>query len=526
MNNTMRYIFSILITCNILSGCATVKFTLDQEPESLRTEILVLQEIRRQVHALGIIEQLEPDRFRQADIHYRKAILKARNGDFLAARKRADRALKLYREATLLALEKGAITKTQGELERGAGTALPDRLKTRAQQHIDKARSALTQVRGKPFQIVAVSDAVLSELYFVGEILETRDIVVGPHCPEPVQPEIFDFEISPPPPGNLLAHPPIYYITGDAVDVSLLIPNCTSVSNVSLVLFQGPGGTIELGTDPLHFDPIEGTSNDPYYYTVELDVPQPNDRHRMTIRLHFPDFDDGRSIGVRITAESAVSAPGFSQVLAFTAALVKEVNGKPRFGLSENDLRNSFIVGIYNEFGDDGRSDALYDPAYDGLVLEIEEDGVHYEWQVKTEIDFFCDPTVKISGIFNLVPDGNQIQVVWVDDGPDIELDYGFRIDCDIADDAIFPIMLAKVFALASARQSVRQSIQEEIDPLLVFLDPQVGAFIETIETRRDEIQVVFQSPTTINVPGFSLEDVTLELPYGRLRLDEPMDLA
>jgi hypothetical protein len=199
----------------------------------------------------------------------------------------------------------------------------------------------------------------------------------------------------------------------------------------------------------------------------------------------------------------------------FTLVMVKDVNNATAtFTISETEIRNNFIVSIYEQFGDDGSYDpesgfTLYNPSYENLDLRIENDGVHFGWQVKAAIEDWCNPTITASGRFHLEQDGTGIRVIW-DEGPDADID--FALYCDAPASLLGPTY-ALVMALYqdSVEDKVRSRIQERIDILQAAFGVDV-MFINTIETRTDELQVV------LNLP---LPSVTIEVPYGTNRLNE-----
>ena len=149
-------------------------------------------------------------------------------------------------------------------------------------------------------------------------------------------------------------------------------------------------------------------------------------------------------------------------------------------------------------------------------MVRIEEDGVHFKWRVKADIPNFCDPTIKIDGRFNIVMEAGMPAVQWIDDGPEVDMD--FALICDVAEPFLgIPFQLAKAFARGIARQDVRGRIATQVGALVATLDPNAANFIESIDMTPGELQVVFALP---------LDHVTINVPYGQLRLQEPANFG
>jgi hypothetical protein len=107
--------------------------TLNQAIEIAKGSKVVLAEASDTRNKANQLEykNIAPKEFAKAERDYREAILKAEAADMRAARERAERAMQGYREATLLALERGPI--------RDAEVRLKQSQKTLTRENYDKA---------------------------------------------------------------------------------------------------------------------------------------------------------------------------------------------------------------------------------------------------------------------------------------------------------------------------------------------------------------------------------------------------
>ena len=446
-------------------------------------------ETRKQASQFEFIRKVAPKKFAQAERDYREAIRKAEKGDMRRARSISKRALKNYREATIQAFEKGPFKEIQTKLERIKKELPRNRYMDNAQR-LAYFRRSMSKSKNQLFNIPAWVRKNLVDIMGIGNSL----------CTKSVQPQILDHSISVPAPGSLLSHPPIYYVAGNYLDVTLTIPNCTMISNVKK-------GGIELSSE---YDPIEQRNAD---WEIRNYVSEPNNQQRITIRINIPNLGNGFSEPVDITVKSVIG--NLTTHYEFTVAYVKEVKPVAAISISENELRNKFITNIYNRYGDDGSytdsttSQELYNPSYEGLDLRIEDDGIHFKWKVKANIPNFCDPTIKMDGRFHLEQDGGYIDVIW-DEGPDVDID--IPLYCDIpASILTVPYILAKAFAASDAESNIRDDIQIQVDNLTNDIPPETRPFIN-FETHTDELVVKIHyvgDAVAIKVPYYAGLDVS-----------------
>jgi hypothetical protein len=200
---------------------------------------------------------------------------------------------------------------------------------------------------------------------------------------------------------------------------------------------------------------------------------------------------------------------------------VWDVGGARTLSISEHQMRNELVAGQYADFGDDGRQKAdvadLIQPSYAALTADIAPDGVHFRSKVKGDLPV-CDVTISARGRFHLLNNGPQVLVEW-DEGPNVGIT--MPILCEIAGVVLEPLRIAaRIAAESFVAGKVAGEVQEEVDHLIAQLSgggPNPALFIQRFEAREDELLVV------LNIPG---EHVAIEVPYGRLRLDEAASLG
>lgn len=242
-------------------------------------------------------------------------------------------------------------------------------------------------------------------------------LVVRNLCSSSVVPTADNPTVAAPAPGNVLARPPVYYIAGGQIDVSFTTPTCTGVAQVTY------GGRV-LSTQA---DPIEGG---PFYRVISSTV-QADGRVRITVRLYVAALGQGGSQGVQILVRNTLrladaAAPTAS--FAFTRTDVRTAAPATMpVSYSEAELRDAFILGIWNRFGDagefthvadNGDRTTLYDPNYD-LDLTVTPEGVEFGWGFKIRKNNWFDPSASVHGVFRLSQaayiGGGSSYIEWVE---------------------------------------------------------------------------------------------------------------
>ncbi len=376
------------------------------------------------------------------------------------------------------------------------------------------------------------------------------------HGPEQIQgtiincltpPQISYPSVTAPAPGSLLArstslnsfvsNSDIYYVAGKMLDIALTIPTCTFVSAVKV-----SGNNVPQAEQ---VDQIEGGST---YYRILSDQSLPNGWHRVTLRLHFRNLGQGVSLPVQILVRNPnlrVAAAEFN----FTMVQVKEVGGNVAISLSEAELRNDVILGFLDLVT---RNDRLYNFNFDGLVFEINSNGIYIDFESKFVLDpsgtIPCDPTIGARALFTLRLDPNQglLVVDWKPfyrgglwhKSPDPKVDA--PLGCDLASAGL--TILAGEILESVARDRLAKQIQNQVTTAVTGYFPEgipnPVSLISSIETHPDELRmnldmgevdrIVELGQGSHRLPGRGgLHGwVTIEVPYRALDPDTPANFG
>lgn len=219
-----------------------------------------------------------------------------------------------------------------------------------------------------------------------------------------------------------LARGDIHYVAGNQVDVEVTIPACTSVSRVQGVTLYGGSDGIDTVSAPVSWAFLpSGPST-----TVNG---QPAIRQR--VRIQFINLGDGATGSMPIEVRGG---GGLTTTRSFTLAGVEAVNAAMRTTVAETAIRNSFVTGIYEKFGDYEQfyNDKGELAAYDVDWSELSSTGSNLgpiRWRgtdlrVRTDKLVFaagfkgagkgCDPNVYVNGEFRLVPSGDGLDLEWL----------------------------------------------------------------------------------------------------------------
>lgn len=332
-------------------------------------------------------------------------------------------------------------------------------------------------------------------------------------------------------PDQMIIRGELRYIADHAVDVRARIPHCIRFAGGEAYrhpmvseIKNGPIDSSSIGD-------VDGIVENPYYYTIEELVQEAADTDRILIRLHFPDFDDGRPIRFVLHFESVV--PGIAGPLKgdfpFSVIPVAEVNSLAKVGFSESELRNGFITGLYEAFGDDGRklikeidiegqsicAFFLKNPDYENAVFDIQEDGIFFRIKATVETNCYCDLPLAINGKFQIERSGEQLRVKWVQ-GPTAGLDFSFW--------CFFSDLLSALLSIRSKienvmAESMASQLQEIVDTLVVQNGFPVGLFNSAVFSEHG-MTLAFAAS------GGAIENIVVKVPYSRAWFDFPKEMG
>ena len=322
-------------------------------------------------------------------------------------------------------------------------------------------------------------------------------------------PLISDVSTSAPAPSEVLSRGEVHYLEGDKLDISFTVSSCSYVTGVKYA-----GRTLD--TRPhLDCDDVNGYDCERNYYTIEGDVLNADNTRRLTLRLHLYTVSSlvgrGTSSLLEITATSALG----EATETMRVSRVADVNPEhTEISYSENELKNRFVGGFYEEFGDFNQFDAngwrIYGHDYSKLKVDIDSSGVRVRTEFKVEVPGWCDPTAKIDGRFRIVKDNLTLVPDWVH-GPDVDLDQAWY--CDLTIVGAIGLWVAEFFVDDIVAKIVDDQFRSQIDEMLEDCGALCVGLISDVITVTDEMRVLAE-------PRFPT--VAIDVPYDAERLESP----
>jgi hypothetical protein len=285
-----------------------------------------------------------------------------------------------------------------------------------------------------------------------------------------------------PSPGAHLQRGAIVYVKGNTLDVSLVIPSCASVSDVT--------------AEGLPRDDVAGSGEGSVPWSLISDTPSGTDQHVVTVRLTMVNVGNGRSHRVMVN----VGGLRTRVTHTFTWVGVLDVAIPSReYSVSENEIFNHFIANAYASSSGD------VETKYGKFRVDVQPDGIHFRAEYTKPIQNYCDMNISVTGVLRLLPSPSGADVAWVS-GPDADLD--MPLWCELPARLNLAYWIVKAIATTDAEESVRESIETGVNGLF----PGCGEIpcnliIETIETRNDDVVIRFR-------PELFPTGVTVEVPY------------
>lgn len=298
----------------------------------------------------------------------------------------------------------------------------------------------------------------------------------------------------------------IHYVSSNGLRFELVTDGCTFIKEVRV------GSRI-----------VTSTYTDGFWFSAQASTNPPKDPARKGYNLwvFFPKQPDGSTDTVTITV-GRVWGKG-TATYSFPMVRVESVeasNVRAPIGISRAELTNMFGKSLYAMFNGatnsavitsaNGSKRRIY--GYDPKTLSVSVDaatGVSFSFKFKTDINNWCDPTVRAHGNFNLKADNNGVAIDWIN-AAQASLDW----PTGCAAVQVIPILgmipyLVYELIEDQAGNSVRASIESAIGSAL----PDVGAanlFLDGSSTRKNELLVYLKLP----VPS-----VGLRVPYDAFDL-------
>lgn len=127
-----------------------------------RVELAELIAVRKQTTKREIID-LAPKEFAKAENYYKSAILKAESGDLRGARKKADQAMRGYREMFIIALLKGPIKDAEAQLKQAKAT-LSHKGYAKAKRNLEDLKKSVRNAKKQKFDIAKYAIEIGAEI--------------------------------------------------------------------------------------------------------------------------------------------------------------------------------------------------------------------------------------------------------------------------------------------------------------------------------------------------------------------------
>ncbi|WP_426730604.1 hypothetical protein [Myxococcus faecalis] len=291
----------------------------------------------------------------------------------------------------------------------------------------------------------------------------------------------------------------IEYVSANGLRFELITDRCTYIKEV------------KVGTRVVTPDYTDG-----YWYSATDASYQPADpsRYGYNLWIFFPYQGDGSTNQVTITVGrtfgSGVATYSFPMVQVDT---VEASYASAPMGFSRTELWNMFGKALYEKFNretnstvitsTDGSMRRIYDYDPSSLQLSVTSNGVGFSFKFKTDINNWCDPTIRAYGTFKLKADFTGISVDWVT-APQASLDWPFLCNAvqvvpilGLIPNLIYDIVESE--AAGSMSSTIENSIIESL--------PETGSvrlFLAGSTTRTNELLVNLRLPAPsikINVP-------------------------
>jgi hypothetical protein len=164
-----------------------------------------------------------------------------------------------------------------------------------------------------------------------------------------------------------------------------------------------------------------------YWYAVLSSTPPPADPTQIgwDVTVFFPAQSDGATETLTI----AVGRQGSTLVTETRLILVRvkaveAADATAPLGFSRTEIFNMFGKALADKFGAanstwitsaaDGSRRRIYNYDPNSLVVSVNSTGVMFQFKFKTDIPYWCDPTVRAFGTFKLNADVSGVSVDWV----------------------------------------------------------------------------------------------------------------
>lgn len=291
----------------------------------------------------------------------------------------------------------------------------------------------------------------------------------------------------------------IEYVSANGLRFELVTDKCTFIKEVKV------GSRV-----------VTPTNTDGYGYSAQDSSSPLKDpsRYGYNLWIFFPYLGDGSTNQVTITVGRILGSGTATYSFPMVQVDSVEASYVPApIGISRAELWNMFAKSLYTKFNGETNSTLLtstdgstrriygYDP--NSLQLSVTSNGVAFSFKFKTDINNWCDPTIRAYGTFKLNANFSGITVQWVN-APQASLDWPFLCEA-VQLVPILGLVPALIYDIveSEAANSLTSTIEGSIiDSLPETTDVQL--FLNGSTTRNNELLVNLMLPAPsikLNVP-------------------------
>ncbi|NOJ80425.1 hypothetical protein [Myxococcus xanthus] len=291
----------------------------------------------------------------------------------------------------------------------------------------------------------------------------------------------------------------IEYVSANGLRFELVTDKCTYIKEVKV------GSRV-----------VTPTYTDGYWYSAQDSSYPPADpsRYGYNLWIFFPYLGDGSTNQVTITV-GRTSGSG-TATYSFPMVQVDSVEASyvpAPIGFSRAELWNMFGKALYTKFNgatnstvltsSDGSTRRIYGYDPNSLQISVTSNGVGFSFKFKTDINNWCDPTIRAYGTFKLNANFSGISVHWVN-APQASLDWPLLCQAVqvVPILGLIPTLIYDIIE-SEAANSITSTIESSIiDSLPETTDVQL--FLDGSTTRNNELLVNLKLPAPsikINVP-------------------------
>ena len=296
----------------------------------------------------------------------------------------------------------------------------------------------------------------------------------------------------------------IAYTAANFLHVHFEIPKCAALK------------TVRLGTKVL-----TTTSQGGFWYFLGPSAVQPTETNRAgwELSVFFPNQHDGETLPLTMEVAQGGSAISSKTFNIASVAKVGFATDIIPMTISDKEIKNSFSTGLYNKFNgtqnsaivtaSDGSQHHIYDLDQNHIAVNVDGNGVHFNFRFKVDVPNWCDPTADVGGTFRIEHDRTSgLFVEWPNGAPTVGLQW--PSGCQ-ALTGFIPIIGAIVWAIVDAESdtsSITQNVKDDVEKQVagIGLPGAAGTLVDSISMISRELRFNLK---------FGLPSVDLNVPYA-----------